>query len=409
MTLIPGQTYSWIELSGLFLFKPNYFSSAGGMISRPEQETLLLITHPDGGKQIDYRDYWDDDGTLVYKGRGQIGDQKYQGLNKALGDNSYTNILLEGAGPKALRFLGVATCKEYWWAEGPDREGHERRELRYRLVVDKIEYHLGDRGTGKEPKRRAAQFFSAVEASHIYSALEELDSGIDHPFGLSTKYDLLHRGRRYPPKAVMGLAVRHACGEEVGPGDFSGGLNTACFRTFERCGFMWVPKELTDEEIDSFPEGEELQNWLREGKADGGQGWIQDPKEKVCIELYAMEKAENYFKELGFVVEDVSRKRGYGCDLHGRKESGDLYIEVKGTKSAGTKVQVTINEVEKAKDRSPATSLFIVHAIEVNKGDEGYVATGGICRNIQPFQPDQWGLFPKVFEIDVSEKLEPTD
>ncbi len=39
---------------------------------------------------------------------------------------------------------------------------------------------------------------------HVLQALKDLDSGIDHPFGAPTGYELVHDGKRYAPKAVVG-------------------------------------------------------------------------------------------------------------------------------------------------------------------------------------------------------------
>jgi hypothetical protein len=53
--------------------------------------------------------------------------------------------------------------------------------------------------------------------------LADLDAGCDHPFGQPTGYELVYAGKRYPPKAVVGLAFRHARGHVLGPDEFSGG------------------------------------------------------------------------------------------------------------------------------------------------------------------------------------------
>jgi hypothetical protein len=58
---------------------------------------------------------------------------------------------------------------------------------------------------------------------HILSALADLDSGIDAHFGPATGYELVHDGRRYAPKAVIGLAFKHLTGEILAYGEFSGG------------------------------------------------------------------------------------------------------------------------------------------------------------------------------------------
>src|SRR5204863_88038 len=58
---------------------------------------------------------------------------------------------------------------------------------------------------------------------HVLSALAELDRGADHPFGPATGYELAHEGRRYAPKAIVGLACRHLLGRVLAPNEFSGG------------------------------------------------------------------------------------------------------------------------------------------------------------------------------------------
>jgi hypothetical protein len=54
-------------------------------------------------------------------------------------------------------------------------------------------------------------------------ALADLDAGIVHPFGPPTGYELVHDGKRYPPKAVVGLACRYSMGRLLRPDEFSGG------------------------------------------------------------------------------------------------------------------------------------------------------------------------------------------
>lgn len=58
---------------------------------------------------------------------------------------------------------------------------------------------------------------------HVLSALADLDSGVDVPFGPATGYELVRNGKRYAPKAVIGLALKHSTGEILAPRDFSGG------------------------------------------------------------------------------------------------------------------------------------------------------------------------------------------
>ncbi len=60
-------------------------------------------------------------------------------------------------------------------------------------------------------------------AEHVLRALADLDAGMEHPFGQPTGYEFVHQGRRYRPKAVVGLAYRHHAGRILQPEEFSGG------------------------------------------------------------------------------------------------------------------------------------------------------------------------------------------
>src|SRR5437763_9793540 len=64
---------------------------------------------------------------------------------------------------------------------------------------------------------------AGLTRDHILRAIADLDAGAAHPFGPPTKFELLYEGRRYAPKAVIGLACFYSIGRRLGPGDFSGG------------------------------------------------------------------------------------------------------------------------------------------------------------------------------------------
>lgn len=61
---------------------------------------------------------------------------------------------------------------------------------------------------------------------HVLLALQDLDEGIDHGFKQPIHYELVHDGKRYPPKAVVGVAFRHLTGSILPPEEFSGGEAT---------------------------------------------------------------------------------------------------------------------------------------------------------------------------------------
>ena len=58
---------------------------------------------------------------------------------------------------------------------------------------------------------------------HVLQAVAEMGLGTEHPFGSPTGYELVHDGKRYAPKAAVGLAGRHLLGRVLGPEEFSGG------------------------------------------------------------------------------------------------------------------------------------------------------------------------------------------
>ncbi len=58
----------------------------------------------------------------------------------------------------------------------------------------------------------------------------------------STKYDVIHDGKRYPPKAVVGVAAELLTEDSYGPEDFSGGLQSTCFKVLQNNGFTVFPK-----------------------------------------------------------------------------------------------------------------------------------------------------------------------
>ena len=62
-----------------------------------------------------------------------------------------------------------------------------------------------------------------LKREHIVQALNDLDGGIDHPFGAPTGYELVYDNKHYAPKAVVGLAWRHHLGRVLQPEEFSGG------------------------------------------------------------------------------------------------------------------------------------------------------------------------------------------
>jgi len=62
-----------------------------------------------------------------------------------------------------------------------------------------------------------------VRAIQEYDRLGPEAFFAEHGFGPTTTYDLVREERRYPPKAILGVAYEFATGQRLGSGDFEGG------------------------------------------------------------------------------------------------------------------------------------------------------------------------------------------
>lgn len=85
-----------------------------------------------------------------------------------------------------------------------------------------------------------------IEARHILQAIKKIAAGVPNKFAESTGYDVLFEGKRYAPKAVVGVAAGELSGEELGPYDFKGGIGSKCFKVLLNNGFVVVTKGDTD-------------------------------------------------------------------------------------------------------------------------------------------------------------------
>ena len=82
-----------------------------------------------------------------------------------------------------------------------------------------------------------------ITRDDVLEALGRIARNEGHGYGPSTAYDLLHEGMRYPPKAAAGLATARTLGRALRPDEFSGGVESRCFRVLRRLGFEIVKKE----------------------------------------------------------------------------------------------------------------------------------------------------------------------
>jgi hypothetical protein len=135
---------------------------------------------------------------------------------------------------------------------------------------------------------------------HVLKALADLDAGIDHPFGPPTGYELDHDGKRYPPKAVVGLACHYSIGRLLRPDEFSGGEapGQANF-ILRKLGFTVVNKGETVEEE-------------RQGRIDWSEGEVR----LIVADYFSMLEKE----VLGKPLNKTEHRKALGPQLSGRSD-----------------------------------------------------------------------------------------
>jgi 5-methylcytosine-specific restriction protein A len=69
-----------------------------------------------------------------------------------------------------------------------------------------------------------------VAADVIEAAALFLSKSVPHEFHKSEKFDVIVDGKRFPPKAILGLAAMRVLEMPLKPSDFSGGEDSQCFK-----------------------------------------------------------------------------------------------------------------------------------------------------------------------------------
>jgi HNH endonuclease len=135
----------------------------------------------------------------------------------------------------------------------------------------------------QDAERVNALLFGAVAQSHgipegitredVLNAIRRLDSGAEHRFGQSLKFDLVFEARRYPPKAVIGIAAERLAGRVLTPRDFTGGNDSKSTRILRDLGFpvegkLKTPSNDRSWQADSKAAGEMLEAILADLPTD---------------------------------------------------------------------------------------------------------------------------------------------
>jgi len=89
---------------------------------------------------------------------------------------------------------------------------------------------------------------AGLTKEHVIAAIECIDRGMSSNFGNSKKYDLFFNGKRYVPKAVIGIASKIHTGKDYTSKDFGSGQGSQCFKVLQGLGFHIIKKPKHDKD-----------------------------------------------------------------------------------------------------------------------------------------------------------------
>ncbi|MBO9724343.1 MAG: HNH endonuclease [Novosphingobium sp.] len=115
-----------------------YGGQEQGGISTPKSHPVIFIITGHGGSKSGYDDRWQPDGSLIYTGEGQVGDQFMHKGNKAIRDHAADgkDILLfdKAKSGGSARFIGMFNYAGWEFERQPDRNGNHRNAIVFTLV-----------------------------------------------------------------------------------------------------------------------------------------------------------------------------------------------------------------------------------------------------------------------------------
>ena len=175
---------------------------------------------------------------------------------------------------------------------------------------------------------------AGLTKEHILKALADLDAGIDHAFGQPTGYELVHDGKRYAPKAVVGLTCQYSTGRILQPNEFNGGEapGQANF-VLRKLGFTVVSKS---------DEAEEPQT---------GKSWSENEVGLIVADYFDMLQAEMF----GQPYKKSEHRKSLAPQLSGRSDGS---IEFKHQNISAVLVEFGLPYIQGYKPRGNFQNLL---------------------------------------------------
>jgi hypothetical protein len=131
-----------------------------------------------------------------------------------------------------------------------------------------------------------------------------------------------------------------------------------------------------------------------------GQGFLMSPRVRKAIEEHAVEIAKAHYVGKGYAVEI----KGKPYDLHCSRDGNEIYVEVKGTQTAGEEVFLTRGEVKFARLNKAEMALFVVYGVKVDTNTEPPRASGGTTRIYEPWDVESGELEPLAYSFRIVKK-----
>lgn len=204
---------------------------------------------------------------------------------------------------------------------------------------------------------------AGLTREHVLRTLSDLDAGLDHPFGRSTGYELLHDDRRYAPKAVVGLACRYSIGRILQPEEFSGGEapGQANF-VLRKLGFNVVIKRDEEKEPQT------------------GKDWSEGEVRLVVADYFDMLEAEL----LGKKYKKSEHRKALTPQLSGRSDGS---VEFKHQNVSGVLVELGLPYIEGYKPRSNYQSILATEVESFLDQRPGFLQQLASAPTLNPTQP----------------------
>lgn len=206
---------------------------------------------------------------------------------------------------------------------------------------------------------------AGLTQEHVLRTLADLDAGITHPFGQPTGYELIHDGKRYAPKAVVGLACRYSIGRVLNPEEFSGGEapGQANF-VLRKLGFVVEKK---NEE---------------EAEPKTGKDWSEDEVRLIVADYFDMLETEL----LGQPFKKSEHRKVLAPKLQGRSDGS---IEFKHQNVSGVLVELGLPYIEGYKPRGNYQALLATEVEGFLEQHPGFLDKLASAPTLNPVQGQQ--------------------